>query len=1194
VSSSLKYNSIMVIVVLLLHLFRLVPAGHTSIVKLILETAAPSGADRVIVNHEDENGEAPTHVATRCGSTEILELLIAHGANLGLIDGHGRTCLHLAAQSGRGSSLALSLDSGADEYLEVLSEDGFTALHLAVRANKADCVRILLEAGADVSAETASGTNVYNLAPKQRSERITRLLLEYDVSDGESSCGEGGIDSILNNGENLMRGAKKLTPYPTEPNQASSFPSSLISPVKQRPMHQNYCGGRSSSAGGTAPLCAVFPGGIDSSRSLSQITHSPILKANRWSSFGCGSASGCISDGYGTEHSLAGGEFICEGETWMIYITEDGHPYFYNADRNSSTWEDPRLQLPAPRVQHALQTRNLHAERPASASFRRKLTAIPQLNRNSTKKSITGGKDVVESMDMKPPKPGPTGAPQPERAGSENSLMAQMNSRSTGTGGGDIAGKTPRPVTSTFVLSSSKSATDEEEVDRKSSLVAPKAKAHSQAQPPGPAGTASPTSMMLDEAYTERAHATTERVKDTSGCVVGETLTPSSKAIMVKKEEDLDLKVILLSKITSIPMDPSGIIQAAQPLVSPKVAAQSQVQMPGPAGTASPASVKPDEANSTRAHATTERVEGTSGIIVGETLTSATSSPPPLSLKTVIEEKDEITSIPMGPSSIIQAVQLPAPSLVPSPVTPGLALFGQIKSHRKGNGRDIVGEKLSISPTSMKPTMEKKEDTYPKGAHETALAATSSPPLFPLKTVIEEKDEITSIPMDPSSIIQAVQLLAPTLVPSPVTPGLNALFGQVQSHHKCIGCDIIREQLGISPTSMKPSMDKKEDTYPKVAHETALAAKSRAVSMRAVSYDSEGPKHLDVISKYMKMKAVGIPVEAILHKMMQDGAEAANIDLFRQLDEGKQSAAPNAKLHKAETSSEASSMKKNSEDRLNMLMTDEAIKKFMRMVSVGVPAEAVANKMKSEGIEEAKIAIFNEFHGIGTSSPDNCSLPPMRKASEPPSKFDKNANIIPKEDLAKDGTLSKYIKMSNVGVPLSAVLAKMSQDGIDNEKINIFNVAFGLKTAGAISPKRKPTTMQRGQRKASKAMQKIHWTTVAEERLQDSLWASNNGIEIKDSDIEKLESLFSASPKNKSVGGQVRAVSKTQEPTRLIDPKRAVSSQCHGFIVDDDFFSESVFCPLTVSEQCCHCIGSVSILFDLRRPLSGSSISQSR
>ena len=79
-----------------------VSAGHKQIVQLILDLAQPSGLDEVIVNHTDANGgEAPIHVASRCGSDQILNLLILHGANLGVVDGRGRTCLHLASQQGQ-------------------------------------------------------------------------------------------------------------------------------------------------------------------------------------------------------------------------------------------------------------------------------------------------------------------------------------------------------------------------------------------------------------------------------------------------------------------------------------------------------------------------------------------------------------------------------------------------------------------------------------------------------------------------------------------------------------------------------------------------------------------------------------------------------------------------------------------------------------------------------------------------------------------------------------------------------------------------------------------------------------------------------------------------------------------------------------------------------------------------------------
>ena len=55
-----------------------VSAGNVDCVRLILETAAPSGSDSIIVNHEDSNKEAPLHVSSRCGSQDILQLLVKH------------------------------------------------------------------------------------------------------------------------------------------------------------------------------------------------------------------------------------------------------------------------------------------------------------------------------------------------------------------------------------------------------------------------------------------------------------------------------------------------------------------------------------------------------------------------------------------------------------------------------------------------------------------------------------------------------------------------------------------------------------------------------------------------------------------------------------------------------------------------------------------------------------------------------------------------------------------------------------------------------------------------------------------------------------------------------------------------------------------------------------------------------------
>ena len=80
-----------------------VSSGMKDCVSLILETAKPSSADVVIVNHEDSNKEAPIHVCCRTGNLGILGLVVEHGANLGLVDRGGKTALHCAGEKSANS-----------------------------------------------------------------------------------------------------------------------------------------------------------------------------------------------------------------------------------------------------------------------------------------------------------------------------------------------------------------------------------------------------------------------------------------------------------------------------------------------------------------------------------------------------------------------------------------------------------------------------------------------------------------------------------------------------------------------------------------------------------------------------------------------------------------------------------------------------------------------------------------------------------------------------------------------------------------------------------------------------------------------------------------------------------------------------------------------------------------------------------
>ena len=185
--------------------------------------------------------------------------------------------------------------------------------------------------------------------------------------------------------------------------------------------------------------------------------------------------------------------------------------------------------------------------------------------------------------------------------------------------------------------------------------------------------------------------------------------------------------------------------------------------------------------------------------------------------------------------------------------------------------------------------------------------------------------------------------------------------------------------------------------------------------------------------------------------------------------------------------------------------------------------------MQQETIEKSKIDLFKDYHGLLTKE----TKKPLVEMQQ---------NIPSKEDLMKDSVLSKYVRMTKVGVPIPAVCSKMTQDKIDSDKVELFELAYGV----AKSPKRCPkpnTPMPQGRRRASTALTKIHWNAVADEGLlKNSVWAAKNAheSELDTSDIEKLELLF-ASVQTKRAAAAVKktALKKEVKKTSLIDPKRS-------------------------------------------------------
>lgn len=288
----------------------------------------------MISNHEDENGEAPLHVAARCGQRRIMKLLLTHGAELGLVDRRGRTCLHCAASSGHASCLAFALDFGADEYIEIKQDNGLTCLHLAIRSNNMECVSILLEAGADLAAETADGLNAFELANKTRNQGIVKLLLEYDVASSGSyseSCSSQSYESSLS-GDDMFAGLNTYTVTPAPKrfmpamrNEGSETPSTYYT-ANQTPSCFPATPGRFMSPHLMSPSSGVYGNACF-------FQNQGLLNSYRYGSPGIP---------YNAGIHLNETQFVLNGEVWTICYTRDGYPYYFNSVTNKSTWNDPR------------------------------------------------------------------------------------------------------------------------------------------------------------------------------------------------------------------------------------------------------------------------------------------------------------------------------------------------------------------------------------------------------------------------------------------------------------------------------------------------------------------------------------------------------------------------------------------------------------------------------------------------------------------------------------------------------------------------------------------------------------------------------------------------------------------------------------------------------------------------------------
>jgi len=156
-----------------------VSANQYECASILLRVAEESEADMIISNLTDQFGQTPLHSAATVGSVRLTELLLYHGAKIASVDSYGQTALHICAGLSNERCLAVLLDQGGDEYLEVTDLYGNTPLHHAAYNGRLECAKLLLETAANVSARNFKSHTPYNLASMQGHNQVGTLLLSY-------------------------------------------------------------------------------------------------------------------------------------------------------------------------------------------------------------------------------------------------------------------------------------------------------------------------------------------------------------------------------------------------------------------------------------------------------------------------------------------------------------------------------------------------------------------------------------------------------------------------------------------------------------------------------------------------------------------------------------------------------------------------------------------------------------------------------------------------------------------------------------------------------------------------------------------------------------------------------------------------------------------------------------------------------
>jgi ankyrin repeat protein len=161
-----------------LSIFEACAAGELERVERLLESVE-SGEASSAVNSYSRDGMTPLHLAAFFGHAKIVELLLAHDADVAARsrNANGHTPLQAALAGNFKLVAGLLIGAGAD--VNAADAAGGRPLHLAAANNNVEAIKALIAQGADVTVGNGEGLTPLTIAQEKNHREAAALLRRF-------------------------------------------------------------------------------------------------------------------------------------------------------------------------------------------------------------------------------------------------------------------------------------------------------------------------------------------------------------------------------------------------------------------------------------------------------------------------------------------------------------------------------------------------------------------------------------------------------------------------------------------------------------------------------------------------------------------------------------------------------------------------------------------------------------------------------------------------------------------------------------------------------------------------------------------------------------------------------------------------------------------------------------------------------